>query len=82
MREFKERIESQLLRFFEENYDGHLYDVACEICDELGLTVEHGAAFSDTDIIDTEGREDAESIVLWNPGMYRVKRAVGKWERA
>lgn len=38
------RIERQLCMFFDENYDGHLFDASQAIIDELGLTTETHAA--------------------------------------
>ena len=40
----QERIERQLCMFFDENYDGHLFDASQAIIDELGLTTETHAA--------------------------------------
>ena len=40
----RERIERQLCMFFDENYDGHLFDASQAIIDELRLTVETHAA--------------------------------------
>ena len=36
----RERIERQLCMFFDENYDGHLFDASQAIIDDLGMTVE------------------------------------------
>ena len=40
----RDRIERQLRMFFNENYDGHLFDASQAIIDDLGLTVETHAA--------------------------------------
>lgn len=34
----RDRIERQLCMFFDENYDGHLFDASQAIIDDLGLT--------------------------------------------
>lgn len=38
--ELRYRIERQLCMFFDEGYDGHLFDAAQAIIDDLGLEVE------------------------------------------
>ena len=40
----RNRIERQLCMFFDENYDGHLFDASQAIINDLGLTVETHAA--------------------------------------
>lgn len=37
--ELRDRIERQLCMFFDEGYDGHLFDAAQAIIDDLGLEV-------------------------------------------
>lgn len=37
--ELRDRIERQLCMFFDEGYDGHLFDAAQAIIDDLGLIV-------------------------------------------
>ena len=67
----RERIERQLCMFFDENYDGHLFDASQAIVDELGLTVDRAV---DTD----KGSHDKRTGIITNGWKYRV---VGKWER-
>ena len=37
--ELRDKIERQLCMFFDEGYDGHLFDAAQAIIDEFGLEV-------------------------------------------
>ena len=80
--ELREKIEEQLKAFFNEIYDGHLFDVADTLVEVLGLTVEHGAAFNEHDIHGGLTLKEAESMTIWNPGMYLVERVIGDWERS
>lgn len=61
----RDRVERQLCMFFDEGYDGHLFDAAQAIIDDLGLTVE-------------EGHITGQGYGL--PGVIG-KRIVGKWEK-
>ena len=40
----RDRIERKLCMFFDENYDGHLFDASQAIIDEFELTTETHAA--------------------------------------
>lgn len=55
--DLRDRIERKLCMFFDENYDGHLYDASQAIIDEFGMTTKHRRVFMvGTDIPVTETR--------------------------
>ena len=56
--ELRDRVERQLCMFFDENYDGHLYDASQAIIDEFGLTVETVGGF-----VSVAGNHDARRVV-------------------
>lgn len=93
--ELRDRIAAQVTPHLYYNYskweDANETDrddareVAQAIIDDLGLTVEHGAAFDDGVIIEPNTNletGEADRMVTWNPGMKHMVRVVGKWEQA
>ena len=80
----RERIERQLCMFFDENYDGHLFDASQAIIDEFGLTNEWSFRFEGKDRRYSLNRaEDLRTIGLYGPleDAAIESRVVGEWEK-